>query len=103
MVIVPIRKSFKDLDMKNLYIKPENILTLQNYMESMNNDYVKKTTREVPIGIYDTIKDNLGVYSINYFLDESGKVFIQEITQRERNLVEFPNIDMVRRIYRLPY
>ena len=103
MVIVPIRQNFKELNMKNLSIKPENILNLQNYMESMNNDYAKKTTREVPIGIYDTIKDNLGVYSIKYFLDESGKVFIQESTQRERNLVEFPNIDMVRRIYRLPY
>lgn len=50
MVIVDIGKRYAILERKNILARPENILTLQNYMMSMENDSKGKT---VPVGIYD--------------------------------------------------
>lgn len=97
MVLVPIRKQFKELDWKNISAKPENILTIQNYMESMNTDSNNSIT--VPIGIYDSIKDKIGISRIDFFLDENGKIYIQENNQGKNNLIEFSDMDDVRRIY----
>lgn len=42
MVLVPVRKQFKELDWKNISARPENILAIQNYMESLNTDPEKR-------------------------------------------------------------
>ena len=96
MVLVPIRQQLKELNWKNILIKPENILTIQNYKNSMYNDSESKA---VPIGIYDSIKDKIGISIINFFLDQNGKIYIQENNQGKNNLIEFSNMDDVRRIY----
>lgn len=99
MVIVPVRKQFKELSWKNISAKSENIIAIQNYLESMNTDPEKKNDRTVPIGICDTIKDRIGISNINLFLDGSGRIFIQENNQNKSNLIEFSNLDDVRRIF----
>ena len=99
MILVPIRKQFKELDWKNISAKPENILSIQNYMESMNGDPEKKSDRTVTIGICDSIKDKIGISRIDFFLDENGRIYIQENNQGKNNLIEFSNMDCVRRIY----
>lgn len=99
MVLVPIRKQFKELDWKGISAKPENILAIQNYIESMNTDPERKTDRTVPIGISDSIKDKIGISRIEFFLDENGRIYIQESNQNENHLIEFSSMDDVRRIY----
>lgn len=100
MVIVPVRKQFKELNWKNISVKPENILSIQNYTESMNCD---SGSRGVPVGIYDTIKNKLGISRMELFLDGNSKVYLFEKNQNKSNLIEFSNMDNVRRIYRLYY
>lgn len=100
MVLVPVRKQFKELDLKNISARPENILSIQNYMESMNED--SKSNR-VPIGICDSIKDKIGISRIDLFLDQNGRIYIQENNQSKKNIIEFSNMDEVRRIFRLYY
>ena len=99
MVIVPVREQFRELDWKNISARPENILAIQNYMESMNKDPEKKNNRTVPIGICDSIKDKIGISRIELFLDGDGRIYIQENNQNKNNLIEFSNIDEVRRIF----
>lgn len=99
MVLVPIRKQFKELDWKSISAKSENILTIQNYIESLNTDPERKNDKTVPIGIRDSIKDKIGISKIEFLLDENGKIYIQEKNQNENYLIEFSSMDDVRRIY----
>ena len=96
MILVPVRKQFKELDWKNISARPENILSMQNYMESMNED---SKSNGVPIGICDSIKDKIGISRIDLFLDQNGRIYIQENNQSKKNIIEFSNIDEVRRIF----
>lgn len=76
MLIVPVRKQFKELSWKNISAKSENIIAIQNYLESMNTDPEKKNDRTVPIGICDTIKDRIGISNINLMV----KILLVKIT-----------------------
>lgn len=65
-------------------------------MESMNGD---SKSKEVPIGICDSIKDKIGISRIELFLDQNGRIYIQENNQNKKNLIEFSNMDEVRRVF----
>ena len=95
MVLVPLRNAFKELQYRNLSIKEENLVILQNYLYSQENDQSRKNERYVPVGIHDTIKDKLGILKINFFMDSNGKVFLEENNQKGSNTIEFSNIDEV--------
>ena len=97
MVVVPVGKKYILLDKKNISSKTENILNIQNYIKSMPEDSIKG--HSVPIGIYDTIKEKLGIHGIKLFLDDKGHVFIQEQNQSANNLVQFESLDSIRRVY----
>jgi hypothetical protein len=97
MVVVPVGKKYILLDKKNISSKTENILNIQNYIKSMTEDSIKG--HSVPIGIYDTIKEKLGIHGIKLFLDDKGHVFIQEQNQSANNLVQFESLDSIRRVY----
>ena len=95
MVCIPLRNAFKELQYRDLSIKEENLVILQNYIYSQENDQRRKNERFVPVGIHDTIKDKLGILKINFFMDSNGKVFLEETSQKDSNTIEFPNIDAI--------
>ena len=97
MVVVPVGKRYILLDRKNVNGKTENILNIQNYMQSMLTDSLGGGS--VPIGIYDTIKEKLGISGMQLCLDEKGHVFIEEKSQGTNKLVQFENLDSIRRVY----
>lgn len=97
MVVVPVGKKYSLLDEKNIFAKPENILNIQNYIRSMTEDRIQGNS--VPVGIYDTIKEKLGISGMQLLLDEKGHVFIEEKGQDTDNLVQFESLDSIRRVY----
>ena len=97
MVVVPVGNKYILLDKKNISAKTENIINIQDYIKSMNEDTIE--SRFVPIGIYDTIKEKLGISGIQLFLNERGNTFILEQNSASNNLVQFESLDSIRRIY----
>lgn len=53
----------------------------------------------VPVGIYNTVKEKLGIFGMQLLLDEKGHVFIEEKSQDTNNLVQFESLDSIRRTY----
>ena len=76
MKIVKIRNSFdinnelKDLKINNYSMTPRNTKIYENYMDSQSQDSEKIKNEEIPIGLNETMREYLGITSLNMYLQK---------------------------------
>lgn len=101
MKIVKIRNSFdindelKDLKINNYSMTPSNTKIYENYMDSQSNDSEKRKNGEVPIGLNETMREYLGITSLNMYLNQDGKIVLYEMTGTSKNIIKFDNPDSI--------
>lgn len=101
MKIVKIRNSFdinnelKDLKINNYSMTPRNTKIYENYMDSQSQDSEKIKNEEIPIGLNETMREYLGITSLNMYLNQDGKIILYEITGTSENIIKFDNPDSI--------
>jgi hypothetical protein len=86
-----INSESKHLD--GIEISPRSIITIQNYMDSKENDKEDENQNICPIGIYDAIKNYLGL-SIEFYRDLSnGSLLVKELFDENTCMIRFKDAD----------